>query len=283
MQVWGEVMETIVISDAALANRSYEKSMNNICELKSMQEEGYKIVFLTDGNENMKKFFGKYSLTKFLIEKNNNNSMNKDASFDISLIEGRNKISEIRFNPDYTMLINGAKILNRKGEIVSQSSCMDENTIDSIINSLHSVTFVDPWDTIESDQETYRFLTMKNDTIDKLSDIYAVKCDKRSLVLDNVAIEFVQKDNPSIKGYVTDEGPIFYKKEINRLNAIKQLLTHDDSINLDDIVFILNDETDRVIMNKYPEKCICMNEDLNVSVKVKKSNSLSDTLKQIHK
>lgn len=293
-------MKTIVVSDTALAGVSYEDTLRGIYTLKKMQEDGNKIIVLTNDPDYSICQIGGNAIPSYRMNfQDYSNISRKDPGIDIILYNHGEIMNDIEIKPNYTVVGNGIEILDSDDIIIHSEKSIDTDTLQNMEDIFHQFGYsslVENKPNIEVglDEELtnedyekakmidrYKFFTPKRVLKEKNDQVYAVVCDSRVSFLDGILIGEIESANKGIKGCIVDNRPYFYQEEINKLKAFRHILQRDPNINLEETYFILDSATDGVIMGSYPENSYCLNDRIVTSKRVKTERTLSKVLDRI--
>lgn len=286
-------MKTIVVSDTALAGLSYDDTIRGINKLIELQEAGNKVIILSDNPD--------YSFCQVGGKMKNYRSSFQDFSNITRSSAGINIIinndsgeyaEDVLLKPDYTIIGNGINILGKDDKVIYEDSFIDKKVLSDMEYMFHELGYTSLLENMDVEAEEhdefkqkkivdkYKFLTPKRIEKAKTNQVYAVVCDSRVSFIDGLVIDEIQKASDNIKGCVVDGKPFFYQEQVNKLKAFKNLLLSDQTIDIDETIFVLDSITDKILMSSYPEKSYCLNERFPVHKSVQREESLNRVLQK---
>ncbi len=273
-------MKTIVVSDTALLGLTYNNTIEGIKMIKDLQEQGNKIVVLSNDPEYRVHKIGAISPINYVSKKEETKATKEATGIRFVIHKGEDCIRTLSLNPDYIVLGNGVRVINKENETIYQDKFISKDTLNELEICLHDLGFTKPVDAKEEDS-TYRFLTPNNEELSIHDNTYSVRCNNRGSILNGVALSEIEHNFPSLKGYIIDDMPHFYSKEINKLKALREVFKENPDISFEDTMFVLDNVTDDVLLSKYDAQIYCTNGMLTNSERVVKDTSLASVLKKV--
>lgn len=281
-------MKTIVMSDTVLLGTDYEDTKKGINYLKELQHDGYMLVMLSNRPEFCMRKIGAYIPTnKGVYYRYLGACQEKKNGIDIIFHDDNQVYESINVHADYTIFGNGVKIFNSKDETIYQAPYIEKQVLQNMIHNFREYGYISYGEKIslEKDllqdrcfsggEDVYKFFTPEIGTSDISNCVYGMQCSSRSSLEDDLILEYIELKNPSIVGYLLNGKPCFYQRKVNKLEAFEHLLNDSEDIKLKDVCFLLNEPTDDIILEKYPEQSIYLDDILNGH------HSLIKTLKAI--
>lgn len=266
-------MKTIVMSDTVLLGADYEDTKKGINYLKKLQHDGYMLIILSNRPEFCMRKIGAYIPTnKGVYYRYLGACQEKGNGIDIIFHDDNQVYESINIHADYTIFGNGIKIFNRNDETVYQAPYLEQELLQNMIRNFREYGYISYGEKIslEKDllqdrcfsgrEDVYKFFTPEIGTSTICNNIYGMQCSSRSSLEDDLILERIELENPSIIGYLLNGKPCFYQRNVNKLVALEYLCNSMESVSLKDIHFILNEPTDQVILKKYPEQSIYLDD-----------------------
>ncbi len=254
-------MNSIILSDTAILSSDYQSTMENIYNLKLLQMKGYKLVILSNRPELCMRKIGAYMSPRGDISYNYLGLCDtKRNGIDVIFHNGDSVIEEINLKYDYTIFGNGICAFNRNDELVYQGKFISRELLNEMIETIRNNGYTSMRECLRKDrcgdmcfkgrEDVYKFFTPTIGTAEITDNIYGMQCSSRSLNEDKYIVEQIEKITPDIIGYILNNKPCFYQKEINKLVALNYLASN-YGINIDDAIILLSEPTDDVINHEY--------------------------------
>lgn len=269
-------MKTIVMSDTVLLGADYEDTKKGINYLKKLQHDGYMLIILSNRPEFCMRKIGAYIPTnKGVYYRYLGACQEKGNGIDIIFHDDNQVYESINIHADYTIFGNGIKIFNRNDETVYQAPYLEQELLQNMIRNFREYGYISYGEKIslEKDllqdrcfsggEDVYKFFTPEIGTSTVCDNIYGMQCSSRTSLENDLIMEYVELENPSIVGYLLNGKPCFYQRKVNKLEAFEYLLNCTEDIKLEDVYFLLNEPTDDVILEKYPKQSIYLDDTLN--------------------
>lgn len=266
-------MKTIVMSDTVLLGTDYEDTKKGLNYLKELQQDGYMLIILSNRPEFCMRKIGAYIPTnKGVYYRYLEACQEKGNGIDIIFHDDNQVYESINLHADYTIFGNGIKIFNRDDETVYQAPYMEQDLLQNMIRNFREYGYISYGERISLEQDflqdrcfsggedVYKFFTPEIGTSTLSDCIYGMQCSSRSSLEDDLIMEHIELENPSIIGYLLNGKPCFYQRTVNKLVALEYLWNYIDNIELENAYFILNEPTDCVILEKYPEQSIYLDD-----------------------
>jgi len=274
-----KVNKTIAISDTALLGANYQDSMEGIQTLNSLQKDGYKLVILSNRPEYcMRKIGGFTPQKESVYYRYLGPSQEKGKGIHITFFDAEspilNVISEMHLKADFTIFGNGIKVFDKNDETVYEGFYIDSSTLDHMIQNFRDTGYISYGElSLKKDalgdqcfkqgDRVYKFFTPEIGTETKNDRVYGMQCSGICSYYDDLIIEYIEKENPTIRGYSLNLKPCFYQRNINKLSAFQGLLEQNCGIDIEHTSFILNEPTDDVLLETYSDLSYCLGLDLN--------------------
>ncbi len=281
-------MNTIILSDTAILGLDYKSTKEGICYLKLLQSKGYKLVVLSNRPELCMRKIGAF------ISNNNEVSYRylgscdiKGNGIDIIFHDDKQIIDEINIKYDYTVFGNGICIFNNQDKLIYQGQFVTREILNEMVETFRKNGYrsYGELQILSKDnygdrcflgrEDVYKFFTPTIGTTEITDNIYGMQCSGRSETEDNYIIKEIENAISSIKGYILNEKPCFYQKDINKLTALNYL-ANSYGINIDEAIILLSEITDDVINSKYKATNL-INENNNTF----KYGSINHVLKKV--
>lgn len=266
------------MSDIALVGSDFKDTEEGLNYLKGLQCDGRRLILLSSRPEFCMHTIDAYTLQKEkIIYKNLDILTEKGQGIDINLYDQSKLLKRINIQADYTILGNGIKIFNDKEETIYEAPYLEEEVLEHMITSFMEYGYTSYPSHLQKDsiQKIYQFLTSQMISNRSEHNIYGVKCCSRSSYENDLLIEHIEYNNPSIVGYLLNGYLCFYQKNVNKLMAFEHLLSICPDIDLNQTSFILCDATDYIIAQKYPDLSYCFHDSIDGDY------SLVKTLKKV--
>lgn len=281
-------MKTIIISDTALLGADYEDTKRGLNYLKELQHDGYILVMLSNRPEFCMRKIGAYTPQgKKVYYRYLGACSEKGKGIDIIFHDDNQIYESINIQADYTIFGNGMKVFNSKDETIYQAPYIEKSVLTNMIRNFRNYGYVSYDEKISlshdslhdrcfvGGEDVYKFFTPEIGVSTISDNIYGMQCSSRTSLEDDLIIEYIEMENPSIIGYLLNGKPCFYQRKVNKLEAFEYLLNYTEDIKLKDACFLLNEPTDDIILEKYPEQSIYLDNILN------SHHSLVKTLKTV--
>lgn len=269
-------MRTIVMSDTVLLGTDYEDTRKGIDYLKKLQHDGYMLVMLSNRPEFCMRKIGAYIPTnKGVYYRYLGACEEKGNGIDIIFHDDNQVYESINVHADYTIFGNGVKIFNRNDETIYQAPYIEKQVLQNMIHNFREYGYISYGEKIslEKDclqdrcfsgrEDVYKFFTPEIGTSDISNCVYGMQCSSRSSLENDLILEYIELENPSIVGYLLNGKPCFYQRKVNKLEAFEYLLNDSGDIKLKDVCFLLSEPTDDIILEKYSEQSIYLDDILN--------------------
>lgn len=284
-------MDKIIISDTAFIGPNYDETIDGINKLKILQNEGLKIIVLSNRPELCMRKIGIY------INKNGDASYRylgacekKGNGVDLIIHDDEKTDNQYNIKPEFSIFGNGICAFDKNDILIYQGSFLTPEELDKMIKIFRDNHYVsyDEYGTLrkdsygdrcfQGDENVYKFFAPEIGSSTPDERTYGMQCSSRGPVLDNKIIHEVESNMPEIVGYILNGKPCFYQRNVNKLVALNNI-SDKFSINISNSLIILSEKTDKVILDKYPNsECV---GDLAIETSKSNSNSLAKILKRI--
>ncbi len=175
---------------------------------------------------------------------------------------------------DFTIFGNGIKAFDKNDETVYEGSYIDSSTLDHMIQNFRDSGYISYGEQFSLKKDAlgdqcfkqgdnvYKFFTPEIGTETKNNRVYGMQCSGICSYYDDLIIELIERENPTIKGYSLNLKPCFYQRNVNKLSAFHGLLEQNYDIDIAHTSFILYEPTDEVLLEAYGDLSYCLGLDL---------------------
>jgi len=271
-----KINKTITISDTALLGVNYNDSVEGIQILNNLQKEGYKIIILSNRPEYCMRKIGGYTPRKEAVYyRYLGPSQEKGKGIHVTFFDQDKVIKEINLKADFTIFGNGIKAFDKNDETVYEGSYIDSTTLNRMIKNFRDYGYISYGEHVSLQKDAlgdqcfkqgdrvYKFFTPEIGTETANDRVYGMQCSGITSYYDDLIIEYIEKENPTIQGYSLNLKPCFYQRHVNKLSAFQSLLEQNHGIDIEHTSFILNEPTDDVLLKEYRELSYCLGLDLD--------------------
>ena len=275
-------MKNIVISDTALIGKTYDETLDGLEYLKYLQEQKNRLILLSNKLESNAYKIGIYTFLRRSMESEKSPYFTEDnKGLEVTLFDDDRLLRLFNYKLDYTILGNGIKAFDGDNNLIYQGKFLEKEQLESMVKIFNRHTYLSS--DIESieDKDTYKFMTLDGDT-DKVTDnVFGMNCSNRSYIMNSIIVSEMQAENPFVVGYNMEDKPYFYQKEVNKLTAFKEILKSNPDIDINQTIFILNELTDKPILEEYADLSYSLNNRLVTEKEYNKADSLAKVLEKI--
>lgn len=272
--------KTIAISDTALLGANYQDSIEGIQMLNSLQKDGYKIVILSNRPEYCMRKIGGFTPKKenvyyrYLGPSQEKGKGIHITYFDEAIFSEESILKEMHLKADFTIFGNGIKVFDKNDETIYEGSYIDSATLERMVKNFRDCGYISYGEQISLQKDSlgdqcfkqgdrvYKFFTPEIGTETANDRVYGMQCSGICSYYDDLIIEYIEKENPTIRGYSLNLKPCFYQRNVNKQSAFQSLLEQNHGIDIDHTSFILNEPTDDVLLLEYGDLSYCLGSDL---------------------
>lgn len=285
-------MKTLVISDMVLLSGNYGQVVDGIEYLKDLQNEGNRLILMTNRPEYCMRIIGGYvTINQSVYYRYLGPSQESGNGIKIKLFNDKKYFDDISLGYDYNIIGNGIRVLDNfdnpiytgeflsKEQIASMIDIFEESGYKSFDKLKESTDELGD-KCIKSKEDVYKFFTPEIGTSLPSDRVYGMQCSGSCSYYDERLIERVESRNPDIIGYLLNFKPCFYSRKINKLQAFNSAFFHSGLVDINNTRFILTDITDSVFLSEYADLCYVVGDRIDVK-NVRKNKCLSKVLSHI--
>lgn len=282
-------MDKIIISDTAFIGPNYDETIEGITYLKLLQNEGCKIIILSNRPELCMRKIG------ISVSKNGETSYHylgacekKGNGVDLIIHDDEKTLNKYKVHADFSIFGNGICAFDKNDALIYQGTFLSPEELEKMIKIFRDNGFVsyEEYESLSKDsygdrcfqgnENVYKFFEPKIGSSRPSNRIYGMQCSSRGVEFDKRIINEVESNIPEIVGYILNGKPCFYQRDVNKLTALNHI-SQTYNISINDSLIILSEKTDKIILDKYPNNSECVGD---ISTGTSK-NSLAKTLKRI--
>lgn len=285
-------MDKIILSDTALIGLDYQDTKDGISYLKQLQNEGRKIIVLSNRPELCMRKIGAYINSDLSASYRYLGACDKKGNgIDLIIHNNTGLHEEFNIKPDFSIFGNGICAFDKNDDLIYQGPFLTPEQLDMMIKifrehgycpykeytSLVQDSFGDRC--FQGQENVYKFFTPEIGNDSPNDRTYGMQCSSRGLERDKVIIQEVESEIPEMVGYILNGKPCFYQKRVNKLVALNSVLNK-YAINISEFLIILSEKTDKLILEQYPNLSECIGDLSSFASNENKSNSLAKILRK---
>lgn len=266
-------MQSIILSDTSLLGTSYANTKEGINYLQELQDKGNKIIMLSNRPELCMRKIGAFVAPDGKVSYRYLGACDiKGNGVDIVLFNEEGLKEEYKIKSDYTIFGNGIASFDKDDNLIYQGNFINELLLDKMIRKFRENGYQSygEYASLSQDalgdrcfagrEDVYKFFTPKIGTDKVVDSIYGMQCSSRSLNEDMGIISIIENTFPEIIGYRLNGKPCFYQRDVNKLVSLSYL-AQEYGIDVNNALILLNELTDRVILEQYPNS-YCIGKEL---------------------